>query len=217
MKKAKFLNEFNFYKLFWIFFIGCFLGVVVETIWWLITHQVLESRKGLIYGPFNLIYGIGALLLTLSLNWAKGKNNLTVFFGGAILGSSFEYFCSWFQEIVFGTMSWHYYHLPFNIKGRINLLFTIFWGILAILWIQLIYPYISLFIKKLPHYIFMPLTKGLCIFMLINTIISGLAVMRMTERHMGIPASSIVERFLDTYYNDNLLLKVYPHMEFIKK
>ena len=56
-----FARGMNFYKLFWVFFIGCFLGVVVETLWCLATRFHYESRVGLVYGPFNLVYGFGAL------------------------------------------------------------------------------------------------------------------------------------------------------------
>lgn len=53
-----FAHGLNFYKLFWIFFVGCFLGVVIETLYCLVTRHRFESRQGLIYGPFNLVYGL---------------------------------------------------------------------------------------------------------------------------------------------------------------
>ena len=62
-QEAHFAQGMTFYKLFWVFFIGCFAGVVLETIYCLIQRGHYESRVGLIYGPFNLVYGIGALCL----------------------------------------------------------------------------------------------------------------------------------------------------------
>ena len=59
-----FARGLNFYKLFWVFFIGCFLGVVVETLFYLVTEFRFTNRTGLLYGPFNLVYGFGALLMT---------------------------------------------------------------------------------------------------------------------------------------------------------
>ena len=58
-QEAHFAQGMTFYKLFWVFFIGCFAGVVLETIYCLIQRGHYESRVGLIYGPFNLVYGIG--------------------------------------------------------------------------------------------------------------------------------------------------------------
>jgi|GEM_PF-4663813 len=67
--EKSFASGLNFYKLFWIFFVGCFLGVVIETLYCLVTRHHFESRQGLIYGPFNLVYGLGALAMTLGLYW----------------------------------------------------------------------------------------------------------------------------------------------------
>lgn len=66
-QEAHFAQGITFYKLFWVFFIGCFAGVVLETLYCLIQRGHYESRVGLIYGPFNLVYGIGALCLTGAL------------------------------------------------------------------------------------------------------------------------------------------------------
>ena len=131
-----FAHGVNFYKLCWVFFICCFLGVVIETIFCFIASGRLSQRTGLVWGPFNLIYGFGAVLLTISLQRLRGKNDRYIFVGGAIIGGAFEYFCSWLQETVTGTVSWDYSGMPFNLNGRINLLYCIFWGVLALVWVK---------------------------------------------------------------------------------
>ena len=68
-----FAHGVNFYKLCWVFFICCFLGVVIETIFCFIASGRLSQRTGLVWGPFNLIYGFGAVLLTVSLQRLRGK------------------------------------------------------------------------------------------------------------------------------------------------
>lgn len=40
-----------------------------------------------------------------------------------ILGGAYEYVCSVFTEIVFGKVFWDYSKIPFNLGGRINLLY----------------------------------------------------------------------------------------------
>ena len=87
----------SFYKLFWVFFIGCFLGVVVERVWCFVRYGLYEPRVGLIYGPFNLVYGIGAWALTLALYPMRNRGKIFSFIGGALVGSAVEYACSWFQ------------------------------------------------------------------------------------------------------------------------
>lgn len=207
-----FAHGLNFYKLFWIFFIGCFAGVVIETIWCLIVHSKFESRQGLIYGPFNPVYGFGALVLTVGLHWLSKKRDLWIFLGSVVLGSAAEYLCSWVQETVFGTLSWQYDAMPFNLNGRINLLYSIFWGILGLLWVKELYPRLSRLIEKIPNRWGIPLTWVLVVFMALNMAISGLAVARQTERHAGIPASNAFEVFLDEHYDDERLKKVYTNM-----
>lgn len=68
----------TFYKLFWVFFIGCFAGVVLETIYCLIQRGHYESRVGLIYGPFNLVYGIGALCLSGALYQFRNRGRVFI-------------------------------------------------------------------------------------------------------------------------------------------
>ena len=69
---------------------------------------------------------------------------------GTVLGGAYEYACSIFTELVFGTVFWDYSKLPFNLGGRINLLFCFFWGIAAVVWLKIIYPKLSNLIEKIP-------------------------------------------------------------------
>ena len=66
LQNKHFAAGVNFYKLVWVFIIGCVLGFVIEEAWCLLTKHVWESRKGLIYGPFSQVYGFGAVLMTLN-------------------------------------------------------------------------------------------------------------------------------------------------------
>lgn len=216
-KPKSFAHGLNFYKLFWIFIIGCFLGVVIETLYCLATRHYFESRRGLIYGPFNLVYGIGALAMTVGLQKLIGKRDLWLFLGGFFIGSVFEYLCSLFQEIVFGTVSWEYGQMPLNLNGRINVLYSFFWGILALLFVKEIYPRFSRLIEKIPGKVGVPLTWVLVVFMIFNSLISGLAVYRMSQRHENIPASNVIAEFLDKHYPDERLQKIYANMTYVKE
>ena len=93
---------------FWIFWIGSFLGVIIETLWCVFKNGVIQSRTALIYESLNPIYGLGALLLTLCLYKIKDKNVFIIFFVSAVAGGLFEALCSVIQESIFGTVSWHY-------------------------------------------------------------------------------------------------------------
>lgn len=216
-KNKSFAAGINFYKLFWVFFIGSILGVVIETIWCFITTLKFQSRSGLIYGPFNLVYGFGNVIITLCLYWLRKKRDLWIFLGGVFLGGGYEYLCSWTQQRIFGTVSWDYSKMSFNLSGRINLTYCFFWGILAILWVKHLYPEMSKLIEKIPNKSGIILTWVLVVFMIFNTVISASAVYRQSERHLGVSAANSFEVFLDKYYSDTFLQKVYPSMIYVKK
>lgn len=191
-----FATGLNFYKLFWIFFIACFLGVVLETIFVFVTTKKLMNRTGLVMGPFNLVYGIGAVLMTLVLYPLRNSREIFIFLGGALLGGAYEYMCSWAQEKLFGTVSWDYSQMRFNLNGRINLLYCFFWGILGSFWVHDIYPMLSRWIETyIPNDIGIPLTWLLFIFMMVNTILSTLSVARMSLRQKGMSAVTSTGRF----------------------
>lgn len=208
-----FAHGLNFYKLFWVFFICCFLGVVMETVFVLAVDHRFMSRTGLVWGPFNLVYGIGGLLMTVCCIWFKGKSDRWIFAGGMLIGGGFEYFCSWLQETLTGTVSWDYSEMAFNLNGRINLLYCFFWGILALVWVKELYPRISNWIEgHVPNSIGITLSWVLIVFMLANSFVSGAAVLRMAGRYEGLPAANGFTRWLDQAYPDDKLAKIYPSM-----
>ncbi len=204
----------SFNKLFWVFFIGCFGGVVIETIWCIVTRGHYESRVGLIYGPFNLVYGFGALVLTYSLYQYRNRSSFYSFIGGFISGSIVEYLCSFLQELAFGSTSWDYSNRPFNLNGRICLEYSIFWGLLGIFWIKTIYPYMSTWILKIPNKIGKPLTRILFVFMIFNSAMSGITVKRWYDRAQSKPSTNIIETYIDNHYPDERMQKIYANLEF---
>jgi len=199
----------DFYKLFWIFMIGCFMGVVFESFYFLFAHHHLEIRAGVIYGPFNPVYGFGASLITICLNWLRNKGIIFIYLGSTVVGGVFEYLCSAIQELVFGTVSWDYSNTFLNFNGRTNLFHSLVWGLLGLIWIKLFYSRISDIINYIPHKILKFTTIALSIFMSLNMLISFMAVERQSQRREGVPATNAVSQFLDKYYTDEYLDKIY--------
>ena len=214
MIMIEFYKHLSFNRLFWIFFIGNFLGVVVETIWCVLRNRKLESRKGLIYGPFNLVYGFGALIMTLSLSFMCGQRDLYVFVAGALIGGLYEYLCSIIQEKFLGSTSWNYKRLPLNLNGRINLLYCIFWGILALLWVKDLYPALSRLIDMIPDNYQTSLSVPCLIFIIYDSFISAAAVYRTSKRLKGEPPRTKFDTFLDKRYPTERVRKIYPNMVF---
>lgn len=210
-----FARGINLYKLLLICFIGSFLGVIIEMLWCFITNGYFESRAGLVYGPFNLLYGAGAVALTLCLYKFRNRSSWLLFLGGMLVGSVVEYLCSWGQELLLGSRSWDYSHLALNINGRICLLYSVFWGILGVLWIKNIYPRISGLILKIPDKIGKIATWVLTIFFIFNSFVSAVSTYRWSQRVEGIEPSNAFFEWIDERFPDERMEKIYANMRFI--
>lgn len=200
----------KFFKIFWVFIIGCLAGYVLEVTWHFILTQGFQTRQGLIYGPFAPVYGLGTLAFYLVL--PKIKNIFNVFWVSAVLGGATEYFCSFFQEKLFGTISWDYSDLFMNIGGRTSIMYCILWGILGVIFIKLIYPYIEKLFDKMNMTVIKKFVTALAvIFMIFNISISSLAARRQYERREHIAPENEIDEFLDEHYPDEFMNKVYAN------
>ena len=125
-----------------------FAGWVLESV-----CKTVEQRKfvnsGFLYGPFCPIYGFGALIMLLCLSFLKEKPIL-LFIAAFFILSIWEYLVGVFLEKVFKTKYWDYSHLKFNFQGRVCLKNSLFWGILGVLFICIIHPFIEKYITMIP-------------------------------------------------------------------
>lgn len=204
-----------FTKLFWLFMIGNVAGFLMETFWAFFVQHRVELRVGLVWGPFIPVYGFGAVIMTLLLYRFYKKRDLVTFAAAAVVGAAFEYFCSLFQELAFGTVSWEYSGTTANIGGRTNLMYALIWGVLGLLWVKDLYPRVSKLIEKIPKKIGSPLTVILCVFIIADMFVSGTAVIRRGQRMKGIPANGGYEMWLDKHFDDKYLDFVYPNMIYV--
>lgn len=200
-----------FHKLIWLFFIGAFLGDITETIFCRITAGVWMSRSSVVYGPFSIVWGLGVAAFTLLLYKYRNLSDRFLFIAGTCLGGAYEYICSVFTELVFGKVFWDYSNIPFNLGGRINLLYCFFWGIAAVIWMKNLYPKVSAFIEKIPMKTGTVLTYTMILFMLVNMIISCLALTRSTQRANNVAATSSWQKIMDERFDDTRMKKIYPN------
>lgn len=200
-------------KLFWVFLVSSVLGAGIEMVFCRVTGGVWMNRSSLLYGPFSVVWGLGAVVLTVVLQQLDDKPDRYVFLSGCVLGGVYEYLCSVFTELVFGTVFWDYSHMPLNLGGRINLLYCIFWGLLAVLWLRVLYPPMERTIEKLPPLAGKITTWVLIALMLCNCALTGAAMLRYTDRRGDAPSRGIVESFLDERYPDRYMEERWPNMK----
>ena len=209
-KTGVFAQGCGFYKVFLLFSIGSLLGDIIETIFCRLKMGVWMSRSSLVWGPFSIVWGFAFAGVTLLLYRYKDHSDSFLFLTGTFLGGAYEYLCSVLSEIVFGKVFWDYSKMPFNLNGRINLLYCFFWGIATVVWFKRIYPFLSNLIEKLPIAFGTVFTWIIVVFMVLNMFMSLSALIRYDQRGKKIPASNFFERYLDTYYNDQKMELIYP-------
>ena len=212
-KEERFARGCGFFKLASLFILGAFLGDIVETVFCLATTGRLMSRSSLVFGPFSIVWGIACALLTWILYRYRDKSDRYIFVFGTILGGAYEYVCSVFTEMVFGTVFWDYSEIPFNLGGRINLLYCFFWGIAAVVWMKGMYPFLSRQIEKLPARAGRAVCSVLLVLLAADMLISALALARYSERQTGSPEQTAVGQILDEYFPDEFIEKRYENLK----
>ena len=115
------------YKLLLFFIIYSFLGWLLETV-----AKSIEQKKfinsGFLVGPLCPIYGFGAFM-------------------GMVILTAWEYLVGIILEKAFKTKYWDYSNYKINFQGRICLVHSTIWGILGVIFIRFIHPYVIEFIN----------------------------------------------------------------------
>lgn len=208
MENECFAKGYSKYKYFLIFVIGCMFGFLYETVLCFFVNGCIESKQGLIFGPFAPVYGVGAVVYMYFLK--DKKSLLGIFLYSTILGGFVEFIYSFLQEVYFGTVSWDYSNYFMNFQGRTSILHAFFWGIIGVAFSKVIFPFISDLIEKVPITTGKYLTYTLAVFMIFNIYFSVIVSLRQNERLMGIGPQNKIDEYIDIHYDDKKLREIYP-------
>lgn len=214
--RTGFAQGCGYQKLFMLLLIGAFLGDLVETVFVRLTSGVWMSRSSLVWGQFSLVWGLGLAGATAILYRYRDRSDGFLFCFSFLAGGVFEYFCSVFTELAFGTIFWDYSGFQFNLGGRINLLYCFFWGIAGVIWLKKLYPVLSRWIEKIPRKFGTVMVWVLTVFMVVNMAVTCGAMARHTQRSSGIPAQNAVAEWLDTAFPDEWMEQRYRNMRFVQ-
>lgn len=135
-------------KLFILFIIYSMIGWTMEVILTLIEKKKFTNR-GFMIGPWCPIYGTGCICLILLLDNYK-NNPVILFFMAIIICSIIEYMTSLIMEKIFKARWWDYSDKKFNLNGRICLETMIPFGILGLLVVYFVNPFIVNILNKIP-------------------------------------------------------------------
>ncbi len=152
-------HYFDYYVL--LFFCLSFLGWLWEVLLCLFSGAGFVNR-GVYYGPYLPVYGIGGLLLMLLFH-AKRKQPFFVFFASALLCTALEYAAAVWLEYRWGVRWWDYSGSFLNVDGKICFLCSVGFGIGGVLLIC--------FFQPLYHKFYHKMTRGMRIVLCILLII----------------------------------------------
>lgn len=224
----------SIWRIFAYFIIYSVIGYIIETVFGMVTKGVIESRQSFLYGPFCAIYGLGAVVMILSLKYFN-KNHNTLFVGGFIVGSIVEYIVSWYGDVFLNVKWWDYSNMPLNINGRICVFFSLFWGFLAIYLMGYANPRVDKLINKIKSKISINklkiITTIIILFMAVDCIITGIAIklfmirkvheydlkvsnkQEIEEEYSVIYKNDKIDEFIMRYFGDKKMIKTFPNLK----
>ena len=214
-------SKITFHNYLWYLIIFSILGLIIETIFCFITTGNLESRKGLILGPLCPIYGVGAVIIIFLLNRYKG-HKLKLFIYGTILGGVLEYVISFILESIYGARFWDYSWLRFNLNGRICLRYSVYWGILTLLVINVFKKYIDKLINKIkgkPRLI-VDIIVSIALVLDVIFTVWGISVYRTRAKETldgknYITNNTAIQRFENTVFSNEIMSSIFPNLQIV--
>lgn len=198
----------NIYNLFWVFIFGSVAGWFIEGVWTFLKKGVLINHSAVAIGPFNMAYGLGAIVLTLLLYKRIKDKFWKLFLLGFIGGTILEYIMSAGMEFALGFSAWNYSAKFWNLNGRVSLLYSVCWGLLAIIWVKIL-PIIIKFIKKMDFNIGKKMAYVLIVFLICDMLFTYVALNRSREENKGIPPANKFEEILDNTFNKEFLQNMF--------
>lgn len=211
------------WKVLIYFIIYSIAGFFLETIFAIITKGTLESRQSFLYGPFCIVYGIGAISLIFTLN-KYNDSTIKLFLYGMFVGALVEYLTSYIGEQMMHIKWWDYSSAFLNIHGRTCLFYAICWGILTIPLIKYINPALDKQIEKVFSKISINVLKtaitAITLFMAIDGLISCYALdnflARVAEENnikiVGIEEWEKSSQIAGKLFSNEKMMMTYPNM-----
>ena len=204
----------NFFNLFWIFVVCCVLGLAIETAYHfaVVDPDHYQDRAGLLFGPFSPIYGFGAVLMTVALNRFHDKNVVLIFLVSAVIGGAFEYLTSWFMQFAFGIVAWDYSGTFLSIDGRTNGMFMAMWGVLGVVWIKLLLPWMLKIVNLIPWNWRYAVTTVCAALMIADGGLTLLALDCWYQREAGRAPDNAIEEFCADHFDNAYMTQRFQSM-----
>ncbi len=199
---------FDFIFYFILFLIYSFIGWIIEMVTVSFTYKRITDR-GFLIGPYCPIYGFSALIMILTLD--KYINDpLVLFLIVAVIASIMEYITSYIMEKLFKARWWDYSDKKFNVNGRICLENSFLFGLLGLILLYLINPFLSSLLILTNKYFLTTISSFLLVLFVIDVIISFNVIRKIKFTAEAITkdyTEEITTRVKEVLYNKSHLTK----------
>ncbi|MBQ6381126.1 MAG: putative ABC transporter permease [Clostridia bacterium] len=207
-------GKITYDKLFWLFMAGSLTGVVLEGLFCLILKGHWESHVVTILGPFNALYGAGAVLFYSVAALLKDKNIVLKVALITAIATVLELLCGILLADGLGMKAWDYSKVMFNYRGIICLSFSLGWGGAGLAFCLLFDKIDRLFCKlkgKKTHLLCIVLS----VLMVINLCLTAVCIVRWSERHYHTATNSKLGKLVDEAAPDQWMQHRFIEWEFI--
>lgn len=204
----------NIIKYTLLFFFYSAGGWLLESIYCSIGEKRIINR-GFLTGPLCPIYGTAALVMTILIYNPFKDRPLIIFLLGIVLCDIVEYLTSYIMEKLFSARWWDYTYEFLNIKGRICLKHTLYWGIISVAFVRVLHPAVeNLYAKINGEYLIYILVAVLAVFTLdvINAVRKALDIRKLQQKLSSLQ-ESIVEFYSSVKTSISEPQKIYDLME----
>ncbi|MDO4759301.1 MAG: putative ABC transporter permease [Candidatus Saccharibacteria bacterium] len=205
-------EQISILRWFLVFLVGGVGGVIIETIFCFLTAGIWMNRSSLLYTPISLVWGLGLLLFVMLLQKIKLKSISLIFGAGMILGGAFEYLCSLVTEWWFGVVFWDYSGMIWNLGGRINLLYCMFWGLIAVLYIKLLQPKLQNWLSRKGGKISETVMLIIMVWLIFDITMTAAVLIRFEERRQCVSQQKGWLEWLDQKFDDDYVESRWPNI-----
>ncbi len=108
-------------------------------------NLIKNVREGIIYGPFCMSYGVGAILLTI-ISQHYVLDPISIFLEGIILGTIIEILAGYINGIISGKRKKFYKIYHSIIWGLLSVIVLMHWNNLIIAIIRYVEPWINMIV-----------------------------------------------------------------------
>lgn len=165
-------------EIFFYFFLYSLIGWVYEVFLEVVVYRWGFSNRGVLFGPYLPIYGIGALTFLLCFERyvekpARGLEKwlrlVLVFLGCMVVATAIELAATYLMEYTVGSWPWQtYVNYKINFQGRIALSPSIRFGLGGLLFLYVFQPLFRRLARSIPDRVFRWMTGILTLVMAVD-------------------------------------------------